>query len=236
MKSTRQLSHRLASQWQSADHREDRLLSSLNWPIRLAIGKPNAKMFVAQPAQVRCHLADWRKQKIGRVEWQTVKYQSASKPVDMPAYWLIDKPAEWIAAADDRKTNLEFENLCRVIDSTDAIFHQFIVRRRRLWADTDPEGKDSLIRCCQLTLQLESGMAMGRPLRVISISGYDSKFLENQRNLLSQLLNIRFAGALVGETLEAFLGAPEKASTGCWLNPLVRDYSPLNSYESERLS
>jgi hypothetical protein len=227
MKSVQQLSHKLATQWLSADHREQRMLSGFDWPLRLAIGKPSAKMFTGQSLQVQQHLADWRKQKIGRVEWISVKYQSASVPVDMPVCWLIDTVDEWIAASGAPQVKMEFEQVFSVLQQIDPIFHHLIVRHRSLWANKNNLNDETLVRCCQLAMRLESGMAMGRPLRAVSIAGFDSKFLENQRGLLSQLLNIRFAGVLKNQNLEEFLGASEKGEHWLLLKPLARGMVPF---------
>lgn len=227
MKSLQQLRNKLAAQWFSADHREQRMLSSFDWPLRLAIGKPSAKIFTGQSLKVLQHLADWRQQKIGRVEWTSVKYKSASEPVEMPVYWVIDTANEWIAACEDPQTKIEFKQLIDVLGQVDAIFHQLIIRHRSLWANKNSDNHETLVRCCQLAMRLESGMAMGRPLRAISISGYDSKFIENQRGLLTQLLNVRFAGLLKEQNIETFLGASEKGEHWLLLKPLTRDILPF---------
>ncbi len=227
MKSALQLSNRLAAQWLSADHREQRMLSGSDWSLRLPIGKPSAKMFTGQSLQVQQHLANWRKQQIGQVEWASVKYQSASEPVEMPVYWLIDTVDEWIAASGDPQVKMEFEQLIGVLQQIEPIFHHLIVRHRSLWTNKNNLNHETLVRCCQLAMRLESGMAMGRPLRAVSITGFDSKFLENQRGLLSQLLNIRFAGVLKDQNLEEFLDASEKGEHWLLLKPLARGMLPF---------
>jgi len=229
MKSSQQLSQQLAKQWYSADYREQRLLQSFDWPLRLAIGKPSAKIFISQSLQVRQHLADWRKQKVGRVEWQATRYQSASEPVEVPTAWLIDSPDEWIAAAavGVHQVIKEFKQLKDIVQQIAPIFHKLIVRRRSLWVNKKASEIKLIIRSCQLALLLQPGMAMGRPLRALSIEGFDTKFLEKQRGLLSLLINIRFAGILGGQTLEEFLAASEKGEHWLLLKPLAQGLLPF---------
>ena len=55
MKSPRELSKKLARQWSAANHREQRLLSEYQWPLRLSIDRPSAHEFKNTPGQVREH-------------------------------------------------------------------------------------------------------------------------------------------------------------------------------------
>ncbi len=225
MKSIKQLSAKLAAQWFLGENREQRLLDDFDWPLRLSIGKPSAKMFKHELLEVQKHLGDWRQQKLGRVEWQSIKYQSASVAVDMPIYWFIDNAEEWVAATDNQQIKLEYSVLQDILNNIDSVFYSFIIRNRRLWVQ--PAEPKTVIRSCNLAMQLEPGLAQGRPLRSVSIEGYDTKFLENHQGLLIQLLNIRFAGVLKEHGLEKFLDAAESGGHWLLLKPLSHGLLPF---------
>jgi len=227
MKSIEKLRDKLCAQWLSADHREQRLLSDFDWPLSLNIGKPPPQLLFKQSTKVQRHLTEWRQQKIGRVEWLSVKYQSATQPIDIPSVWLFNNTEEWILACGDMSIKTEFNLLSQIIKQVDPMFHQLIIRHRSLWSGKNGDQQNNIIQCCQLAMQLEQGIAMQLPLRALSIEGIDSKFLENQRALLTQLLNIRFNGALQGKTLEDFLGATETGEHWLLVKPLADDLLPF---------
>ena len=204
MKSPTELSLKLTRQWQSADFREFRLQGEFPWPIRLTIGKPPAELVKNSSALVRQHLKRWRSEKTGRVEWSAVKYQSAGSAVDIPCYWTIESVEEWVSACQNQQVKREFEFLSTVLKQVDSQFHGLLVRQRNLWKNI---AFEQLFQCCELAQQLEPGCAQGRPLRALSIANIDSKFIQNNRLLLTKLLNQRFNQALKNTTLEAFLGA-----------------------------
>ncbi len=224
MKSPAELSKKLTRQWQSADQRVQRLQTDFNWPLRLAIGKPTATQFKHSATQVRQHVQAWREEKIGRIDWQTVKYQAASRSVEIPGYWCLQTTNEWIAACRDKQVALEFEQLSEIIRQVDDAFHTLLIRQRNLWQQLETE---EVVQCCKLALLLKPGIAAGRPLRTLSLANIDSKFIENHRSLLSRLLNIRFPGTLDDSRLEIFLGAAEDNEHWLLLVPLSTGLLPF---------
>ncbi len=224
MKSPAEISKKLARQWQSADQREQRLLTDINWPLRMAIGKPTAEQFKHSSVLVRNHVQRWREEKIGTVEWQAVKYQAASTMVDIPTHWGLQTADEWVAACDDKQISREFKRLSDIISRVDAAFHRLLVRQRSLWQQIDPE---EVLQCCRLALLLKPGIAAGRPLRALSLANIDSKFIENHRSLLSKLLNICYRGTLEDASLEDFLGAAEDNEHWLLVVPLSTGLFPF---------
>ena len=206
MKSPAELSSKLTRQWQSADMRELLLLGNSDWPVCLTIGKPGAALIKNSSALVREHLQRWRSEKTGRVEWSSVKYQAAGSAVDIPLYWCMQTVEEWVTACHDKLVSSEYYFLSEVLAKVDRQFHALIVRQRSLWKNISIE---QLVQCCELAMQLEPGCAQGRPLRALTITNIDSKFIENNRLLLIKLLNQRFNQALQQSSLEDFLGAAE---------------------------
>ena len=227
MKSPEILRNKLCAQWFSADLREQRLLRDFNWPIHLVIGKPAPQILTNDPTKIQQHLLRWRKQKLGRVEWLSVKYKSATKAIDIPSSWLLASADEWVLACADVSIKAEFNLLSQIIKQIDPIFHQFIVRHRSLWSNKGNDQQETIVQCCRLAMTLKFGMANGLPLRALSIEGIDSKFLENQRGLITQLLNIRFSGALQVNDLEEFLGATHKGNHWLLIKPLSDGMLPF---------
>jgi hypothetical protein len=234
MKSPEQLSQKLARQWSSADHREQRLLGNSAWPIRLTIGRPGASELKTSAVQIQSHFQSWRQEAIGQIQWSEVSYQAARKPVTTPEYWLIHSPSEWIAACRNQSISKEFKILSKIVAQVDAQFHSLIVRQRSLWLN---HSADIIIQCAQVVLQLKPGMAKGRPLRAITIADMDSKFLETYRSVLIRLLNIRYNLHTKPDntqiiSLEQFLDAAEDKKQWLLVIPLADNLLP---YQQLRL-
>jgi len=224
MKSPAELRLKLRRQWQQADLRESRLLDDACWPLQLPIGKPNASQIKQTSANLREHLQHWRNEKIGQIEWQAIKYQSASTTVDMPLYWCFQNNKEWVAACQDKTISNEFEFLSNVLAQVEKIFHVLLIRQRNMWRNA---SQQQIVQCCELAMQLQEGCAQGRPLRALSNNNIDSKFIENNRALLIKLLNIRFNNALEHISLEKFLNAAAENDHWLLVVPLSKGLLPF---------
>ncbi|MDX5327630.1 MAG: DUF2220 family protein [Marinobacter sp.] len=207
MKSPADLASRLARQWQNADLREQRLLRPGSWPLTLSIGKPTGAEVRDNIGQVREHLRQWREVTIGQVQWQPVRFQSASEAIDIPTHWTLESPSQWVQATASSEVRREYDALSRLASALDPRFHSLIVRRRSLVMDK-PER--DVIRSGEVALQLQPGCADGKPLRALSVAGTDSKFFERNRQLVTLMLDIRFDGQASETGLEAFLGAEDE--------------------------
>jgi hypothetical protein len=204
MKTPEEIAVRLIRQWHNPKLRLERLLDSAQWPLQLAIGKPDAERFQNHPEQVLRFIESWRRVKVGRVEWRERKYRHADEPVSIPRYWRLDKPSEWVQACADPEIRHDYALLSRLIGEVDSLFHPLLVRQ---WTNIRALPQQEILKAADLSLQLEPGIAQGRPLRALSLAGIDSKFIERNRRLLVPMLDLRFAGEVSEIGLETFLGA-----------------------------
>ena len=205
MKSPAELSLRLRRQWENADKRESRLLDGdAAWPISVTIGRPKPNTLVNDLDSVRSHVECWRQVTVGEVVWQRIQYRATSEEVEVPATWVLRRPTEWIEACADRTMRAEFNSLAHLVSETDDVFHSLLVRRRSLWRDNDLE---EVVLAARLAMALGPGCAEGRPLRLLSLEGIDTKFFERNSRLVTALLDARYDGEVSRIGLESFLGA-----------------------------
>jgi hypothetical protein len=217
MKSPEELSLRLARQWDNADLRESRLLNPAgDWPVSLTIGKPSAKILETSLDAVKRHLEQWRKVQTGKVIWEPIPFRATSEPVEVPLRWELDGPQAWANACAAPRIRAEFDALRYIFEQCDLMFRSLLIRRRSLWQQY---AAADVIRVCKLAMALEPGCALGKPLRAITLSGSDTKFIERNKRLLTALLDVRFDGEVSHMGLEAFLDAANDAEH--WL--LVAD-------------
>lgn len=203
MKSPDELIATLKRQWHNPALREQRLLKSNAWPLRLAIGKPSAQ-WVEKPDQIRAHVQAWRAVSFGTVQWEQISYRSTGTAVAVPSEWRLENPSEWIAATYDPNILASYQRMAQIVSSVSPMFHSLIVRQQSLLAE---KPVAEVIQACELAMQLSPGCAQGAPLRALPSTGVDSKFFERHRSLMIKLLDIRFDGLVSELGLEGFLGA-----------------------------
>ena len=224
MKSPDELAGLLTRQWHSADKREFRLLDTQAWPLQLAIGRPPAALLAHHTAQVREHLARWRAVSVGEVRWQDTTFRSAAEPVSLPLHWLLSSPEEWAQASGDAQMQLELKRLRYLLERVDPRFHALLIRQRGLWRE---RKDDEVVQATALALELEPGIAVGRPLRGVALAGIDSKFIERNRGLVTAMLDIRFEGQASQLGLTSFLDAADEGDHWLLVVPLAPGLLPF---------
>ncbi|TWU64543.1 Wadjet anti-phage system protein JetD domain-containing protein [Crateriforma conspicua] len=213
MKSPDDLRCILRKQWEDANHRQRRLLGHQDvWPIVLSIGSPSPALLTSQLHVVKQHIQAWRDVGVGEVVWEDKRYRATGEKVRVPVRWKIDKPSVWIDACGDSAVRGEYQSLAKLIEHSDPMFHSLLIRRRALWRD---KPIDEVITAGKLAMQLGPGDADGRPLRLLSLEGIDTKFFERNGGLIRSLLDVRFDSEPSRLGLETFLGAPDESDN--WL-------------------
>lgn len=224
MKSPAELGTRLARQWQQAGIRAERLLNTHAWPLRLAIGKPSAGQFANDTATVHGHVQAWKTVDIGKVLWEPAQYRAGMAPVQVPTHWILQGPSDWVAATSDAQVRDEFKRLEHVVEHVDETFRELLVRKRALWLD---KSDDDVINAAHLAMTLTPNCARGRPLRLLSELGVDTKFFERHGGLLTRLLDERFDGAASEQGLAGFLDALEENDHWLLVAPLDDELLPF---------
>ncbi len=218
MKSPDELAQQLLRQWQNNTLRAQRLLTPEPWPLRLAIGKPTATQVLQQSASVQQHIQSWRQVTVGQVIFEHKNYRRLAEAVELPSYWQINSPSEWMQACQNAAVRYEFAVLSELISASDSCMHELLVRERNLWRH---KPLNELLDTLKLAGKLSPGCAQGQPLRLLSGYGVDTKFVERHETLLRRLLDTRFADAASEQGLLNFLDALDEKDH--WL--LVRSLS-----------
>lgn len=224
MKSPNDIRQRLIRQWHQPSIRAQRLLSAEAWPLQIDIGKPSAQMVAAQINAVQENVKFWQAVTVGEVEWQWLNYRASAEPVGMPKCWRLRNPSEWVAASGDTAIQQEYRFLEAVVSQVPEIFHASLVRQRNLW---QIKNTADVITAANLANRLSPGCAGGKPLRLLSEYGVDTKFFERHSQLLTRLLDERFDGAVTEQGLTTFLDALEESDHWLLVAPLAEDILPF---------
>lgn len=205
MKSPAELKLVFRRQWENATRREARLLGAEHaWPMVASIGRPSPTLISSDLDAVKRHIEAWRQVKTGEVIWEAIRYRATTAAVDIPIGWKLRRPSEWIAACADATMREEFATMATLVEQTEPIFHSLLIRQRSLWREKPPA---EIVQAARLAMSLAPGCAEGRPLRMISLEGIDTKFFERHARLITALLDVRFDGEVTALGLETFLGA-----------------------------
>ncbi|MFZ2234829.1 MAG: Wadjet anti-phage system protein JetD domain-containing protein [Dokdonella sp.] len=224
MKSPKELADLLVRQWNSADKREHRLLDAQAWPLRIGIGRPSPACFTKYTARVREHIARWREVSIGEVQWEASTFRSAAEPVSLPTHWSLFSPEDWAQGSGDAQVRLEFHRLRYLLGCVDSRFHSLLIRQRSLWLG---HADQEVVQATALVLELEPGIAAGRPARALALAGIDSKFIERHRALVTALLDVRFDGRASQAGLGSFLDAADEDDHWLLVVPLTPGLLPF---------
>ncbi|ACE85510.1 DUF3322 domain-containing protein [Cellvibrio japonicus] len=224
MKSPADLSQRLARQWHNNVLREARLLSPSAWPLVLSIGRPTASVFAEATGLVHQHVQAWQHVSVGEVQWESVSYRAGADAVRIPVRWCLRSPSEWIAAAADALVTEEYAQLEQLIEQVDKTFHRQLVRQRALWLKKSPEA---VIQTARLASRLSPGCAEGKPLRLLSGHGVDTKWIERNGGLLTAFLDERYKGAASEQGLITFLDALDEGDHWVLVAPLSEGLLPF---------
>ena len=234
MKSPAEIAQHLARQWQRADWRERHLLQAHEaWPLKLGIGKPDARTFSESGAALKAHLQQWQAVADGgpgQVQWSSHSFREGSAPLRLPVHWVLSKPGECMraiarfAGPDGAATLADHEALAAVLAGVDARFYRLLLRRLALWRGTPPA---QVVAATRMALHLAPGCAQGKPLRALAVDGNDSKFFERHGPLIAALLDERFDGEVRRQGLANFLGASHDDDHWLLVVPLAPGLLPF---------
>ena len=88
-------------------------------------------------------------------------------------------------------------------------------------------SREELLAAVELAARLKPGEAQGRPLRLLSGHGVDTKFFERNRKLLVRLLDSRYGGEVSEQGLHGFLDATPDGEHWLLLVPLQSGLLPF---------
>ena len=192
--------------------------------MELSIGRPDGVLVENNPTQLWQHVESWRQVNAGFVVWKEQRYRNASEAIALPHQWIMERPSDWDQACADPQIADDYELLSHLIAQTDPLFHARLIRQLPQIRNL-PEAE--ILQVVQVSMQLQPGIAQGKPLRALSIAGTDSKFFERHRRLLIRLLDLRFADEVSEQGLEEFLGAVSEKDHWLLLTVLQPDLLPF---------
>jgi len=204
MKSPKDIAARMQRQWEKKPFRVEMLTTKEAWPKHYSIGIPSANDLKTKPVAIQEHIALWRQVSVGEVNWSRENYRASSKPILMPSHWTMERPSDWVRATASGQVAKEFSLLENLIEHAAPELHNMLIGNLKL---LQHRSLEELLPVLKLSTRLKPGEAQGRPLRLLSGYGVDTKFFERNKQLLIRLLDARFHGEVSKQGLHEFLDA-----------------------------
>ena len=193
----------LARQWSKAEKRIEVMLDASLWPVRIKLPRPTHKVLTTRIGEVEQFLKSWRDVQTGRVIWSSASYRSLDKPLDIPEAYELQNRDEWILATCNKDIQQEYVKLGQVFEDVPAEYHELLLRCRHIVRNMSMR---ECVDACRVARSLTPGCATGVPLRAVSITDIDTKFIERHRSLITELMDLRYGGEVKTIGLESFIG------------------------------
>ncbi len=207
-------------EWEHPRHLRQRLLGERTFPIRINLHPPTGKQVLDDVAGFHSFVGVWRSWPLQtQLEWKQTRYAQLGQQ-DIPSTLIIGSIQELIECLGDSaaKRSRQWQSLMAPILEVDQSLYPVLIKQlHRLEKLTVIEAT----MIAQLLPQLTQGMGCGCYLRALPIDGVDTKFLEMNQLLITQLLDELYKGGVSRSGgLFNWLNCAATPSDWLWVRPL----------------
>ncbi len=218
----------LQKEWDSPKNLRDRLSGKRGFPIKIALKAPTGAQALRKVSHFHEYIKEWRQSPYSsHVTWEQKHYRELGTH-DVPVtltFVSVQSLIEFIGPKAIERSK-HWQNLMMPILDFDSNLYPVLVRHL---LDLENMKPDDVQLIPKLLSQLHKGMGAGLYLRALPLKHVDTKFLENNFSLISDLLNMHFDGDISHENgLMNWIGCVDIPKA--WL--LVR---PLCPQSEERM-
>ena len=210
----------LKREWHNTAGLKARLLNRKPFPIRIGLKPPTGRSAIADMAHFQTFIAQWRSYSVQKhILWDVKDYRTLSEQT-VPTFFVLENLKELIEFVGKEATvrsETWVKNMAPMLRITEAFYpvlvkHLKTVEQMRL---SDATLLSDLIK------QLSFQMGVGQYLRALPLVGVDTKFLENYKALISDMLDVLHEGAVTesGGLLE-WLGCLKNPKGWLTIRPL----------------
>lgn len=218
----------LRKEWDSPKNLRDRLSGKRGFPIKIALKVPTGAQALRKVSHFHEYIKKWRQSPCrSHITWEQKQYRELGTH-DVPVTLTIENVQsliEFIGPKAVERSDLWQKLMMPVLDFDSNLYPVLV---RHLMSLENMEIDDVQL-IPKLLSQLHKGMGTGSFLRALPLKDVDTKFLENNFTLISNLLDTHLAGEInFYNGLMNWLGCEEIPKA--WL--LVR---PLCTQSKEQL-
>ncbi len=207
-------------EWDHPRHLRQRLLGERAFPIRINLHPPSGKQALDDVAGFHAFVDAWRSwPHQAQLEWKLKRYSQLGEQ-DIPLAVVIDSIQELIGCLGESaiKRSRQWQLLMApILEVNQNLYPTLIKQLNRVEILRVYEAN----MIAQLLPQLIQGMGCGCYLRALPIEGVDTKFLEKNQTLITQLLDELHKGAVNRSGgLFSWLNCATNPTDWLWVRPL----------------
>ncbi|MFT5505876.1 MAG: hypothetical protein ACI845_003196 [Gammaproteobacteria bacterium] len=225
-------------EWENPSNLKALLLGKRVFPIKVSLKPPAGRTAISNVDHFRRFIASWQtypEQKL--IEWESRSYRDFSKQ-NVPRNLVIKNIQtliDYLGGSARQKSQIWQRNMAPLLSLRgDGIYSVLI--KYLVIVESMSEYECNLLR--DLCLQLSPEMGVNKYLRALPLVGVDTKFLEINRSIVSDLLDVMYNGELTkAGGLHHWLGCLENPKGWLFVRPLCSmAKSKLGGFPILRLS
>ncbi|MBO6655881.1 MAG: hypothetical protein JJ934_03255 [Pseudomonadales bacterium] len=203
VKSPKDISSKLVRQWSRTTKRQQILFDETLWPIEISLGTLTNKDIINHTSLARDHIASWTSWQTGMINWEEKSFRGLSEPISLPTKLTLRNRSEWIQSTQNTDIQATFEKLSKLQSLYGDQFASVFSKHHKTSTTLSLER---CIHASTVALSLYPNCADGLPLRAVPLAGTDTKFVENNEKVITELMDTRFEGKVSQLGLKAFIG------------------------------
>ena len=205
---------RLIRQWENPKYRVERILGD-RLPEAIKIREPSPKEINEGGGEVNLEvgkiIAEWKSIPGVLLRTEPKKYKTLELE-QLPESWIISSLQEWAEACQNEEISNQILTLKSLLEITPPLYHEFLVRKKHFWCKLE-KPIDSMLVAVEVAESLSRGCCDGAPLRSYPVAGHvGTKFIEDHKDLITSLLDLRYDGEVRAIGLDKFLNTASEGS------------------------
>jgi len=210
----------LKREWSNDAGLKARLLNRRPFPIRIGLKPPSGRSAIADMAHFQAFINEWRAYSAQKtIQWESRRYRALSEQT-VPTFFILENIKELIEFVGSEalyRSEKWTRNMAPMLSISEALY-PVLVKHLKTFELIQLSDAELLSR---LVKQLFSQMGAGLYLRALPLRGVDTKFLENYRTLISDVLDVLHDGEVTASGgLSEWLGCLENPSGWLTVRPL----------------
>lgn len=209
-------------EWDQQQHLKDRLTDKRKFPIKISLLPPTDNQVMKNPTHFRTFIETWTQFSQQQwLTWQSKKYQTFGSQ-RIPILLTLKSPSElfkYLGPKIEQKM-INLEKIIKTFTNYDSRLYPVLIQHLPLVEQLSSQQTNNLI---SILKQLSAGMGKNSYLRSLPLQEVDTKFLENNKVLISALLdvlhneNVTKVGGLI-----KWLGCLDNPKGWLFIKPLCR--------------
>ncbi len=210
----------LKREWDNEAGLKARLLNRKPFPIRIGLKPPAGRSAIADMGHYQQFIGEWRSYSPQKnIQWESRRYKVLSEQV-VPKFFILENIKELIELVGLEalhRSEKWMKNMSPLLSVNESLY-PVLVKHLKIFESIPPSDAELL---SSLVTQLSAQMGAGLYLRALPLVGVDTKFLENYRVLVSDILDVLHDGEITASGgLTRWLGCLENPGGWFTVRPL----------------